>query len=265
MRKLLFLLITICGVVLTGCAQLIDLTENESDVLAEYMAGTMLRHAENYEEALIYPEETTEEKEAAIAPDMAETASETDLESHNITGQSQNNTAVQSSENNKTVAQSSENNKAVAQNLSVQSQYGTIVSLANMFKGIFKNSLSITYQNYKAYDSYPDENELFTIEPAEGKKLIAFTFNVKNITKKTHKLDLLKYNISYQLTDNNSSVYYPMMTLLANDIQYINLGIDAGKTRKAVILFELPEKVDMSHLLLTLTYEDKTTFLDISQ
>ncbi len=255
MRKLLFLLITICGVVLTGCAQLIDLTENESDVLAEYMAGTMLRHTENYEEALIYPEETTEEKEAAIAPDMTETASETDLESHNLTGQSQNSTA----------AQSSENNKAVAQNLSVQSQYGTIVSLANMFKGIFKNSLSITYQNYKAYDSYPDENELFTIEPAEGKKLIAFTFNVKNITKKTQKLDLLKYNISYQLTDNNSSVYYPMMTLLANDIQYINLGIDAGKTRKAVILFELPEKVDMSHLLLTLTYEDKTTFLDISQ
>lgn len=255
MRKLLFLLITICGVVLTGCAQLIDLTENESDVLAEYMAGTMLRHSENYEEALIYPEETTEEKEAAIVPDMAETASETDLESHNITGQSQNSTAVQSSEN----------NKAVAQNLSVQSQYGTIVSLANMFKGIFKNSLSITYQNYKAYDSYPDENELFTIEPAEGKKLIAFTFNVKNITKKPQKLDLLKYNISYQLTDDNSSVYYPMMTLLANDIQYINLGIDAGKTRKAVILFELPEKVDMSHLLLTLTYEDKTTFIDISQ
>ena len=75
----------------------------------------------------------------------------------------------------------------------------------------------------------------------------------------------MNYNISYQLTDNNNSVYYPMMTLLNNDIQYINLGINAGKTRKAVILFELPEKIDVSHLLLTLTYEDKITFLDISQ
>lgn len=255
MRKLLFLLITICGVVLTGCAQLIDLSENESDVLAEYMAGTMLRHADNYEEALIYPEETTEENEASIAPNTTETASDTDIESSDIADQAQADTAVQSSGN----------NTAVAQNLSVKSQNGTIVSLASMFKDIYKNNFSITYQNYKAYDSYPDENNLFTIESAEGKKLIAFTFNVKNITKKSQKLDLMKYNISYQLTDNNSSVYYPMMTLLDNDIQYINLGIDAGKTRKAVILFELPEKVDVSHLLLTLTYEDKTTFLDISQ
>lgn len=255
MRKLLFLLITICGVVLTGCAQLIDLTEKESDVLAEYMAGTMLRHADNYEEALIYPEETKEENEASITPDTAESTSDTDIEASDNADQAQADTAVQSSGN----------NTAVAQNLSVQSQYDTIVSLASMFKDIFKNTFSITYQNYKAYDSYPDENNLFTIEPAEGKKLIAFTFNVKNLTKKIQKLDLMKYNISYQLTDNNSSVYYPMMTLLNNDIQYINLGIDAGKTRKAVILFELPENVDVSHLLLTLTYEDKTTFLDISQ
>ncbi len=255
MRKLLFLLITICGVVLTGCAQLIDLTEKESDVLAEYMAGTMLRHADNYEEALIYPEETSEEKEVPITPNTAETVSNTDVESTNIADQAQANTA----------GQSPENITAVTQNLSVKSQYGTIVSLTSMFKDIIKNTFSITYQNYKAYDSYPDQKNLFTIEPAEGKKLIAFTFNVKNITKTNQKLDLMKYNISYQLTDNNSSVYYPMMTLLNNDIQYINLGINAGKARKAVILFELPENVDVSNLLLTLTYEDKTTILDISQ
>ncbi len=232
MRKLFFLLITICGVMLTGCAQLIDLTDKESDVLAEYMAGTMLRYAGDYEEALIYPE--LPQADNAGIPQTTRV----DL---------------------------SPENTAVPLNLSAKSQYGTIVSLAGMFNDIFKNTFSITYQNYKAYDSYPDGNDLFTIEPAEGKKLIVFTFNVKNITKKSQKLDLMKYNISYQLTDNNSSVYYPMMTLLNNDIQYINLGINAGKSSKAVILFELPENIDVSHLLLTLTYEDKTTFLDISQ
>ena len=212
MRKLFFLLITICGVMLTGCAQLIDLTEKESDVLAEYMAGTMLRHADDYEEALIYPEETSEEKDALVTADMPETASNTD------------NTAKLPQAANANLSQAangdlSPENTAVPLNLSAKSQYGAIVSLASMFKDIFKNTFSITYQNYKAYDSYPDDNDLFTIEPAEGKKLIAFTFNVKNITKKSQKLDLMKYNISYQLTDNNSSVYYPMMTLLNNDIQ----------------------------------------------
>lgn len=258
MRKLFFLLITICGVVLTGCAQLVDLTEKESDVLAEYMAGTVLRHVDDYEEALIYPEETSEDKEVSVTPGSAEIASDTDSKPDNADVLA-NVTALAEEGSQSPV------NTAVTQNLSVKSQYGTIVSIASLFKDIFKDTFTITYQNYKTYDSYPDENDLFTIESAEGKQLIAFTFNVKNITKKNQKLDLMKYNIFYQLTDNNGSVYYPMMTLLNNDIQYINIGMKEGKAAKAVILFELPKNIDLSHLLLTLTYEDKTTFIDISQ
>lgn len=241
MRKLFFLLIAICGVMFTGCAQLIDLNEKESDVLAEYMASTMLRYDKNYDEALIYPEETAE------TADSVKTGSDTDTKPDNTT------------------EQTGDDNASVTPDTSGDSQYGAVASLAGMFKDILKDNFSISYEAYKSYDSYPDEDQLFTIEASKGKKLLVFNFNVKNITDKNKKLDLMNYSIAYQLTDNKSIVYYPMMTLLNNDIQYINLGIAAGTTKKAVVLFEVPKDIDMSDMLLALTYKDKTTFLDIDQ
>jgi hypothetical protein len=240
-RKLFLLLIVICGVTLTGCAQLIDMNDQESDVLAEYMAGTMLRHADNYDEALIYPE-TTETAETA------ETTETTDI----------------SDPINNTIENTTEETPDITTTLD-DSQNGNIVNLENMFKGILKDNFGVTYTDYKFYDSYPDENEFFTLETTKDKKLLAVTFNVKNITNKSKTLDLKEYNLIYQLTDNEDITYNPMMTLLNNDIQYINLKIAAGKTQKAVILFNVPKDIDMTNMKLAITYKDKTTLLELNQ
>lgn len=243
MKKQFFLLITICGVMLTGCAQLVDLTDNESDVLAEYMAGTMLKYDSNYKEALIYPEETIENEDI----------SETDNIMHVST-------------DNKTVDQSqTPEYTKVTQKLPANTQNITLVSAAEVFKDILKNHFSVTYQGYKTYGSYVDENDLYAIEAAKGNKIVAFQFNIKNVTNKQQKLALLNKKISYQLVDKDNNVYYPSMTLLNNDIQYINVRVNAGKTKKAVILFELPKNADVSKMMLSLAYEDEIAVIDISR
>jgi hypothetical protein len=247
MRKHFFLLIAICGVMLTGCSQLVDLTDKESDVLAEYMAGTILKHSGNYEEALIYPEnaETIEDKDT--------------LDTKNVV-------AVSDSKSNAdhTVSQTTQYS-GDTQNLPVKSQNISAVSLTDMFKNILNNNFRVTYKNCKVYDTYMDDNRLFAIVPSKGNKIAVIYFSVKNVTKKSQKLALMNYDISYQLTDQDSNVYYPMMTLLDNDIQYLNEKIDAGKSRNAVVLFELPKNTDVSKLNLTLTYEDKISVIDIGQ
>lgn len=250
MRKLFLLLIVICGVTLTGCAQLIDMNDQESDVLAEYMAGTMLRHADNYDEALIYPE-TTESTETS---ETAETDETTDAAKTTGVSDPINNTIEDTSAETADITTTSDD-----------SQNGNIVRLDNMFKSILKDNFAIAYTDYKFYDSYPDENEFFTLETTKDKKLLAVSFNVKNITKKSKELDLKDYNLVYQLTDNKDTVYNPMMTLLNNDIQYIDFKIAAGKTQKAVILFNVPKDIDVSNMKLTITYKDKTTLLDLNQ
>jgi hypothetical protein len=245
MKKLLFLLITICGVMLTGCAQLIDMNEQESDVLAEYMAGTMLRYDKNYEEALIYPEQTTETTKTADTIEPAET-----------TGNSiaKNNTADQ------TLDQTTDKTETADMARKVNA-----VSLDNIFKKALMNNFSIALKGPEFFESYIDDNNLFSIEPSKGNKILAVSFNVKNITKVNKKLNLKDYDIMYELTDTKGTVYKPMLTLLDNDIQYINLVIASGKTQKAVIIFDVPKDFNLKDKKLMLSYKDKTTIIDLNQ
>ncbi|QHQ62714.1 DUF4352 domain-containing protein [Anaerocolumna sedimenticola] len=253
MRKLLLILITICGVMLTGCAQLIEINDQESDVLAEYMAGTMLRHDSNYEEALIY-QETTDTADTTDSADISETGEITEPdETLDPSDKKSNDTGVSSS----AVSQATSDLYADKQN-------GSIVSLASLYKEIFKDKFSIKYINHKFYSSYPDEYDFFTLESTKDHKLLAINFNIKNTSTKARTLDLKNNSIKYQLTDKTNAVYNPMMTLLNNDIQYINLDVAAGKTQQAVVMFDVPKNMDISDLKLAITYEDKTTVIDLN-
>ncbi len=232
MRKIFIILIAICGVMLTGCAQLVDMNDQQSDVLAEYMAGSVLRYTRNYNESLVYPEETAETDE------ISETISE--------------NTKEDNSSAEPEVTAAADN-----------TQNDNIVSFAGMADYIGKGNFDITYSDYKFYDSYSDENDYFTIETNKGKKLLVISFNIKNTTNKSRNFNLSKFKLKYRL-NNNGILYRPMMTLLNNDIQYINLDIAAGKTKKAVILFEVPQDVDVPDTVLEITNKDKNTVLELN-
>ncbi|WFR59694.1 hypothetical protein QA584_11580 [Anaerocolumna sp. AGMB13025] len=245
MKKLLFLLIAICGVALTGCAQLIDMNEQESDVLAEYMAGTMLRYDKNYDKALIYPEQTTETTETADKMEPVETTGNSDTK---------NNTTDQKMDQTKPGSDSTDSAQTI-----------NIVNLDTIFNKALKNNFKIALKEPGFFDSYIDKNNLFSIEPSKGNKILAVSFHVKNITKMNKKLNLKDYDIVYKLTDNKDMVYMPMLTLLDNDIQYINLEVAAGKTQKAVILFDVPKDFKLTNMKLMISYNDKTAILDLNQ
>lgn len=69
MKNKIFLAVTgLIMLVLTGCASSISLTDNESDLVAEYIAGLMFKYDKNYEETLILPEEETEEVVVSVSP-----------------------------------------------------------------------------------------------------------------------------------------------------------------------------------------------------
>lgn len=65
--KLLLVVAGMSGLLMTGCSSSMNLTENETNVIAEYVAGVVLKHEKNYTEALILPK-IAEEIEAKITP-----------------------------------------------------------------------------------------------------------------------------------------------------------------------------------------------------
>jgi len=227
---------------LTGCTQLVEINEQQSNVLAEYMAGTVLRYDKNYKEALIYPDTAETGETEEISETVAVTYDVEDNTVPEVSGQSGDKVAP-----------------------SEDLQNGNTISLENMFKEALNENFSITYTGYKFYESYPVENDFFTLEATNGKQLLVITFDVENTAVKTKSLDLRNYNLQYRLTNRKDFVLNPMMTLLFNDIQYINLGIAAGETQKAVILFDVSKDIDMSDMMLTITKEDKTVLLDLNQ
>jgi len=222
---------------MTGCAQLVTLDENQSDVIVEYMAGTVLRHSNNYEEALIYPVETAEDTKKEVQTVTTKVQEES---ADNVI-----NTALHAGQSNETVEQ------------------GINVNIDSLFTDISGGDFTVAYKGYAFYDSYPETNGYFTLEPAQGKKILEITFKLTNLSGKNLDINLIKKNISYKLTDSKGVVYGSMLTLLENDLQFLNLRIPKGKSKEAVILFEVSKDLSKKGLKFNASYNGETADIEL--
>jgi hypothetical protein len=241
MKKLFLSFVLLCGFLLTGCAKLTELSDQESDMLAEYMAGSLLKYDKNYEEALINPEYIK------------------DSEKEEVQNINKNSETVDNQQNDNQVSEDSKNQE------DTNIPQINIVSFQNILKDTKKDNFDISYSKYKIYDSYTAEDGYLVIETTRDKQLAVVKFDVKNLTKSRQNLNLIKSGFNYQLDTGVGTVYEPMMTLLVNDIQYINLDLDAGEKINAVIVFNINKGTDLSKANLTIEYQDKTTIIDLNK
>lgn len=238
MKKSFLLITIICGLTLTGCAQLTKLDDKQSDEVAEYMAGTVLRYAKNYDEALIYPEHLIDANGNIISDD------------------SKTGTKNTASEN----TTSKEPTKA----LDADKQSNS-VDVKELFNTIGDNKYSINYTGHESYTSYPNDNDYFTLEPTKGNKLLTFSFTIKNLNNKALNIDLVNKKISYTLENVSGRNYKPAVTLLTNDIQYLKNTIEANASLKAVLVFEIPENTKEKDLSLNINYSGKSSVINIEK
>lgn len=244
MKKTFIFMILMCGVLFTGCSSLVKLTDDESNKLTEYMAGVVLKHADDYKDGLLTMDEveTIEEKQEARRIKLDE-----------------NNNSITNEVN---VVKDS----ASPINLSSSSngQNKSVTKLVSLTKAVGKGDFSINYKKYELYDKYVSGDATkITLEPRENKKILVLYFDVKNLSDKSLKLDLVEEGIGYQITLDSGKTLKPLLTLLMNDIQYINLDIAANLTSEAVIAFEVDKNVELSNSTLTVTRKENTSIVDL--
>lgn len=101
----------------------------------------------------------------------------------------------------------------------------------------------VTYVNRKKYQNYPKSVSecYFVIEAGRGKKLLVYSFDVTNKKSSTKNFRLMEAGINYQLTTGSGGKSKPLLNALPNDLQYIDVAIQGGKSTKAVLVFEIPE------------------------
>ena len=207
---------------LTGCSG-IELSDEENDMVAEYMAAALLKYDSQYEKELIYIEQIENNDNQFVSVD--------NITESNNKEELQNNNATQTS--NKTGTETSSQKKETAS-----------VSLGKIFDS---SSYKIEYVGMKECTTYKEDgNNYFVVEAPSGSKLAVAQFKITNTSSKDIKVELAGKNISYSFLGKK-----PLLTALTGDLQYYNETISANKSKMAVVLFSISKSTDISGGTLT--------------
>ena len=222
MKKVSVLLCALTVALLTaGCGEMPDLTQEETDLIAEYAAGMLLKYDRDINRLVdtsMYEEEVEEE---VILPEEEEEPTETEEEES---------TAVVD------VSQDEETEPAVS---SLEQYYGV-------------PNVIITYTGYEVAESYPPslegEDLVFSMEASAGTQLLVLKFNAQNLSGEDQVLNMLGYGARFRVSVNGESSKGALATMLVNDMQTYNDVIPASSAVELVSIVEIPQGTNVGSI-----------------
>ncbi|MCM1179211.1 MAG: DUF4352 domain-containing protein [Clostridium sp.] len=209
---------TCCCLMLTGCNDVIDLTEEQSTLIAEYAAELLLKYDLHYEDRIAEGMREAKKEESTAAEDEADTEEAATEETEQEIGEE---TA----------------GEEPAQEVSV----GTESDIAKI-AGI--EGVSITYKDYQVMDQYPEadgDSESINLEAEDGHKLLVVRFQIANTTEDAVDISLLDSSIEYRLVCNGSKAADPMLTILMDDLGTLETSVKPDEDQEAVLVFQISE------------------------
>ena len=209
--------VLISAVLLSGCIKNdIKMTDEQIDRAAEYAAGILLKYDKNYESTL---SDENEALKTTTNPEQEENYM--DLET--IKPENNNQAGVNTSnEPNKTIQSETMDVKTISELINIK-------------------ECKVNFLKMQLMDNYQQNNALY-LKADKGKKLAVLEFDIKNNSTSDKKVNLLKKKISYTLQTEGGGEYQPDLSILGNDLQFYNEKIQKGKSKKAVLVFSIPEK-----------------------
>lgn len=214
MRKKLRILSVLVVLVLTisGCGvSVIDLSDEQRDMVSEYIAAAILKNDTGYETRLVYNPEVLEPEPTPGPTPLPLVPSEPDATAAPASGDTQDgDTPTEAPE-----------------------------VLADSMDALFDGTVGVRATEYKVINSY--DKDIYVVEPSDGKKLLMVTFEVTNGGGKDSKIALQNQKISYR-AQVDGSVYEPEQTIVENDLQFLKTVLKAGKSQKALLFFEIDGK-----------------------
>lgn len=214
---------------LTGCGSSIELNEKQNAEAAEYIAGVLLKYSSNYDKSLIYPEDVVK-VESSVEP---EATPETPATPEVADGQ--NNTDGSGS--------------------------GKEVDKQDVFS---VSGFRFTCTGKKECREYTqDDTKAYAIYANKGKKLVVVDMKLKNTASSDKKINLTNKGIQYQLVTSDGKSYSTQITAFANDMNFLSEKVKAGKSKKGIAVFEVPDKTSLKNCQLSISKGSSTATLDI--
>ena len=230
MRKRLCVALCAATVLLTGCGA-VELTDRESDLIAEYAATVLLKHSATYQPKLqdyVVEVETTTISSTLPSPDLSETQS-------GQTGQNKPNASVST--------------EAPAKSLPEA-------------LGIAQHGFGIEYAGYEVVQKYTDARppQLSIQVKDSNQRYLVLKFQITNQSEEEKECDILSKKRSYRCRVNDTERFGSQMTMLLDDLSTFKETFSAKETKQAVLIFQIPEKYegDITGLSLTVKGDEES-------
>lgn len=237
-RKVLGLL-AMSAVLLTGCVDSMpELTAEQSDIIAEYAAGLLLKYSPNYD----YKIASEEEVAAAMAAEQEVPETEQETVADNVQ-QTEDETSqgTPSSETQQTESETEPGTEQI--------QFVADLDFAAEL-GI--DDLIIRYQSFEICSSYPQNNSGFSVSAAQGKKLLVMHFDLEGLPEEDVDCNLFDYDIKMRVNVNSTASATVLSTMIPNDLASYMDVVKAGEIVDVVAVAEIDDMTEEEIRTLTL-------------
>lgn len=232
-KKRIYALSTLflCILFSTGCGSVPELSNEQNNQIAEYMAASLLKYDANYDAALEYDESILDITPTPVPTEEPEPTKE-----------------PQSSDEPLTQPVSGGEASASATTAAVIAKDFSSVLGSNQYV-VTAKSMEIM-KHYK--DAYTE------VDAMEDMRLLVVTFMIKNTSESEIRVNMLDPDNPVNFTASvGGSAVKPLYTLVSNDLRYYKEKIPAGKSRSAVLLFEISKDADVLDVTVTAASGDK--------
>ena len=219
-------LFAMSAMLLTGCIDAMpELTAEQSDIITEYAAGVLLKYSSNYNYKIADEEEVLAAMAARQEAAEPETAAETEPETDIVQAEGEAN-------------QNTSPTEAETETEAEQIQFVVDLDFAAEL-GI--DDLIIRYQSFEICSAYPGDNTGFSVDAAQGKKLLVMHFDMEGLPEEDVDCNLFDYEIKMRVNINDTGSTSVLSTLIPNDLgTYMDI-VPAGEIVDVVAVAEIDD------------------------
>ena len=237
--------LAVSACMLTGCIDSMpDMTEEQSELVAEYAADMLLKYSPNYHYRI------ADEEEVA----SAEAEMETSQEEETMQEESQPSQDLSQTGSGETVS--------VGAETSVED--GSEYDLAAFFG---MDQFSIMYASCEITDAYPNAESVvgFSVTAPQGYNLLVLHFDVENLGEEAAQCDLFDQISKVTVNVNDAGYVQALSTLLTNDLTTYMEDIPAGEVADAVVVVPV-EQTDLDEIqtaVMQITTQDSVVNINL--
>lgn len=239
MKRYILWILAVCFIFLSACTQVIDLTEEQEDIIAQYAAGEMIYQYKISKgiieiEQIIEPETSVSAQEEQTKPVQETTAAP--QEEGTIP-------QIVKKDDTDSAGVPEDETASEASDIQISSNTGSDVGMESLMEALQVSGVELSVLGYSIEDKYPTEAYAFSVEAEKGHKLLVIEYDVWNSEDTETVMEIHSENAAVKAVINGTDSVSVLTTMLKSDLQNMNgTQFAPGEAKVGVLIFHISDE-----------------------